>query len=101
MNYSELSDREFTLFSRLVLEKAGINLHDGKKELVRSRLSRRLRAKKMERFKEYYNFLLADESGEELIHMLDAISTNLTSFFREPKHFDFLEKTALPDRTGR
>lgn len=96
MNYFELSDREFTLFSRLVLEKAGINLHEGKKELVRSRLSRRLRAKKMDRFKDYYKFLLADESGEELIHMLDAISTNLTSFFREPKHFDFLEKTALP-----
>jgi len=37
-----------------------------------------------------------DESGEELIHMLDAISTNLTSFFREPKHFAFLEKTVLP-----
>lgn len=97
MSYFELSDREFSLFSRLVLEKAGINLHEGKKELVRSRLSRRLRAKKMDRFKEYYNYLLADESGEELIHMLDAISTNLTSFFREPKHFDFLEKTALPN----
>ncbi len=96
MNYFELSDREFALFSRLVLEKAGINLHEGKKELVRSRLSRRLRAKKIDRFKDYYKFLLADESGEELIHMLDAISTNLTSFFREPKHFDFLEKTALP-----
>ena len=50
----------------------------------------------MDRFKEYYNFLLADESGDELVHMLDAISTNLTSFFRESKHFDFLEKTALP-----
>ncbi len=77
-------------------EKAGINLHEGKKELVRSRLSRRLRAKKMSRYKEYYKYLMADESGEELIHMLDAISTNLTSFFREPKHFAFLEQTALP-----
>ena len=92
----KLSDREFSLFSRLVYEKAGINLHEGKKELVRSRLSRRLRAKKMTRFKDYYNFLMDDESGEELVHMLDAISTNLTRFFREPKHFAFLEKTALP-----
>jgi len=96
MDYFKLSEREFSLFSRLVYEKAGINLHEGKKELVRSRLSRRLRAKKMTRFKEYYKFLMADESGEELIHMLDAISTNLTSFFREPKHFAFLELTALP-----
>jgi chemotaxis protein methyltransferase CheR len=96
MDYFKLSDREFSLFSRLVYEKAGINLHEGKKELVRSRLSRRLRAKKMSQFKEYYKFLMADESGEELIHMLDAISTNLTSFFREPKHFAFLEQKALP-----
>ena len=96
MDYFELSDTEFSLFSRLVYEKAGINLHEGKKELVRSRLSKRLRAKKMDRFKEYYKFLMADESGEEIIHMLDAISTNLTSFFREPTHFSFLEQTAIP-----
>lgn len=100
MDYFKLSDREFSLFSRLVYEKAGINLHEGKKELVRSRLSRRLRAKKMSQFKEYYKFLMADDSGEELIHMLDAISTNLTSFFREPKHFAFLEQTALPSVTS-
>jgi chemotaxis protein methyltransferase CheR len=96
MDYFKLSDKEFSLFSRLVYEKAGINLHEGKKELVRSRLSRRLRVLKMSQFKEYYKFLMADESGEELVHMLDAISTNLTSFFREPKHFDFLESKALP-----
>jgi len=96
MDYFTLSDREFSLFSRLVYEKAGINLHEGKKELVRSRLSRRLRSLRMSQFKEYYKFLMADESGEELIHMLDAISTNLTSFFREPKHFAFLEQNALP-----
>ena len=96
IDYVQLSAREFSLFSSLVYEKAGINLHEGKKELVRSRLSRRLRAKKMSRFKEYYQFLMDDESGEELVHMLDAISTNLTSFFREPKHFAFLERTALP-----
>ena len=88
MNNLELSDREFTLFSRLVLEKAGkSNLHEGKKELAPSRLSRPLRAKNMDRFKEYYNFLLADENGEELIHMLDAISTNLTSFLKGTQAF--------------
>jgi chemotaxis protein methyltransferase CheR len=96
MTNSDLSDKEFALFSQLVYDKAGINLHDGKKELVRSRLSRRLRAKNIQRFKDYYKYLMADESGEELVNMLDAISTNLTSFFREPKHFTFLEDTALP-----
>ncbi len=96
MSYFTLSDREFSLFSRLVYERAGINLHEGKKELVRSRLSRRLRATNMTRFKDYYKFVMADESGEEIVHMLDAISTNLTSFFREPKHFAFLENVAMP-----
>lgn len=96
MTYSDLSDREFSLFSQLVYDKAGINLHEGKRELVRSRLGRRLRAKNIRSFKDYYKFLMADESGEELINMLDAISTNLTSFFREPKHFGYLEDTALP-----
>lgn len=100
MDNSKLTDREFSLFSRLVYEKAGINLHEGKKELVRSRLARRLRAKKINRFKEYYKYVLADDTGEEIIHMLDAISTNLTSFFREPKHFSYLEKTVLPELLG-
>ena len=96
MDYFELSDTEFSLFSKLVYEKAGINLHEGKKELVRSRLSRRLRAKGMGHFKEYYKFLMNDDGGEELVQMLDAISTNLTSFFREAKHFDYLTASALP-----
>ncbi len=93
---SELSDRDFWRFSELVYEKCGIDLHDGKKELVRARLSKRLRQGGFRDFKTYYNFVMDDDSGDELVAMLDAISTNLTSFFREEKHFDFLKETVFP-----
>jgi chemotaxis protein methyltransferase CheR len=96
MTYSKLTDKEFLLFKKLVYDKCGINLHEGKKELVRSRLAKRLREHNFSRFEEYYEYLMADDTGNELVQMLDAISTNLTSFFREPKHFDFLREEVLP-----
>ncbi|MCK4389078.1 MAG: protein-glutamate O-methyltransferase CheR [Desulfobacterales bacterium] len=96
MNHMELSDRDFGRFSALVYEKCGINLQDGKKELVRARLGKRLREGGFEDFRAYYKFLTEDENGDELVRMLDAISTNLTSFFREEKHFDFLKETVFP-----
>lgn len=96
MIFTELSDRDFRRFSVLVYEKCGINLHDGKKELVRARLAKRLREGNFKDFKTYYRFVAEEESGNELVRMLDAISTNLTSFFREKKHFDFLKETVFP-----
>jgi chemotaxis protein methyltransferase CheR len=92
----ELSDKEFLKFSKLVYEKCGINLHDGKKELVRARLSKRLRQTGIKDYKAYYKYLSEDESGQEINCLMDVISTNLTSFFREEKHFDFLRTKALP-----
>lgn len=80
----------------MVYEKCGINLREGKKELVRARLGKRLRETGFEDFRAYYKFLSEDETGDELVHMLDAISTNLTSFFREEKHFNFLTETVFP-----
>lgn len=97
LTYSDLTEKEFLLFQKLVYEKCGINLHEGKKELVRARLGKRLREHRFIRFKQYYQYLMEeDAAGHELMMMLDAISTNLTSFFREPKHFDFLRSEALP-----
>lgn len=92
----ELSDNDFNLFSRLVYENCGINLHSGKKELLRARLSKRLREMGFNGFRQYYKYLTKADSGQELINMLDAISTNLSSFFREKKHFEFLEQHVYP-----
>jgi chemotaxis protein methyltransferase CheR len=102
---TELSDSNFRRFSQLVYENCGINLHDGKKELVRARLGKRLRATGCKNFNTYFKLLNEDAKGWELVHMLDAISTNQTFFFREEKHFEFLKekvfssyKALLPKR---
>ena len=89
-NY-ELSDQEFKNLSQLVYEQVGIHLADHKKMLVKGRLSKRLRELNFRTFNEYYQHLLNDPSGEELIMFINAISTNVTSFFREPSQWDFLE----------
>ena len=92
-----LKDSEFQNFSHYVRHVSGINLHEGKKALLRARLGRIIRQRNFRSFKEYYDQVVNDKSGYELIILLDSISTNLTHFFREPQHFDFLEKTALPE----
>lgn len=92
----ELSKREFDLFRKLVYEKSGINLNNGKLELVRTRLSKRLRQLDIPTFKEYYRLVSQHPDHSEIVHMLDAISTNQTSFFRESNHFTFLNQIALP-----
>jgi chemotaxis protein methyltransferase CheR len=93
----KLDDNLFSQFSQLVYEKAGIFLKPEKRELLNSRLAKRLRDLKIATYKEYYNFLLKDKSGEELVKMINCVSTNFTSFFRENAHFDFLKKTILPE----
>jgi len=91
-----LRQREFKLFCKLIYEKSGISLNDGKSELVRTRLGKRIRKLGIPTFKEYYQFLSKNPRDPEMFNMLDAITTNKTSFFREPHHFDFLNKTVLP-----
>jgi chemotaxis protein methyltransferase CheR len=92
----ELSDSEFNQLSQLVYQHAGIHLPPQKKELVRSRLTKFLRSRHLASFQEYYRQVLDDPSGLELVNLLDAISTNMTAFWREPKHFEFLGQELLP-----
>lgn len=93
-----INDNEFELFRRLIYEESGIHLTPAKKELMKSRLAKRLREKSLSSFKEYYKYLTEqDKTGEEMVCMLDCISTNLTHFFREEAHFNFLIKTVIPD----
>ncbi|OQZ04260.1 MAG: hypothetical protein B6D34_04610 [Candidatus Brocadia sp. UTAMX1] len=93
----DIKDKEFYLFQRLIYNESGISLTSAKKELLKSRLMKRLRERSLTSFKEYYQYVTeVDTTGEELISMLDCISTNLTEFFREPAHFEFLSKRVLP-----
>jgi len=83
----ELRDIDYKKISRLIYAQCGINLHEGKKELVKARLSKRLREGNFKSFADYYSYVIADEGIDELITMIDSLSTNLTSFFREDDHF--------------
>lgn len=100
LKYRQLTDAQFQKFSALVYEKAGIYLKPEKKELLNARLGKRLRALGLDSFKEYYEYLMRDASGDELVQMIDVVSTNFTSFFRESSHFDLLLNRVLPDLTG-
>jgi len=93
-----MSDRVFKRFSEFIYGECGIKLPPAKKTMLTVRLSRRLRALGMNSFGHYYDYVCSPESrGEELMRMIDAVSTNKTDFFREPVHFDFLRTQALPN----
>src|SRR5437763_948319 len=89
-----LTAKEFKLFQSLVYREAGINLSDQKRALLVGRVGPRLRALSLPSFGAYYDFVTADH--EELVRMLDAVCTNETHFFREPKQFAFLENELIP-----
>ena len=89
------SDADFRSLAQFAYEQAGIALADSKRNLVYSRLSRRLRVLKLSSFRQYREYLAANAS--ELESFINAISTNLTKFFREAHHFDhFRTHVAVP-----
>jgi len=90
------TDRDFQYLRQLVNRETGIVITAAKREMVYSRLSRRLRALNLTDFEDYCRILEEDEQGE-LNAFINAITTNLTSFFREPHHFDHLQNTVVPD----
>jgi chemotaxis protein methyltransferase CheR len=93
---TEFTNELFEEICSMVHQLAGIHLHDGKKELVKARLAKRIRQLQLRNLDEYVAYVRSDTSGRELVAMLDALSTNLTYFFREPKHFDFLREEIIP-----
>jgi chemotaxis protein methyltransferase CheR len=86
----ELSDRELAAIVKLVYDKSGITLHEGKRALIVARLQKRVRTGGFPSFGHYLRHVENDSSGDELTSLLDAIATNHTSFFREPQHFECL-----------
>lgn len=85
----EFSDSDFSYLRKLVFSHTGISLSEQKRNLVYGRLSKRMRAHGLSRFCDYCR-LLKDNPDAELEHFTNAITTNLTSFFREKHHFDFI-----------
>ena len=83
----------FEQFCSIVYEKSGIAINANKVALVTARVGKRMRELGLKDDREYLNRVLDDPDGEEIVHLLDVISTNVTSFFRENAHFDFFAET--------
>lgn len=88
---------EYEFIRRLVYDRSRINLGPDKVELVCSRLRKRARALQLEGLEAYIDLLRSPAGDEEMTGLMDAISTNVTHFFREPDHFEFLSRTLLPE----
>jgi len=94
---SVLSDREFNRFSSFIYEEIGIKMPPVKKTMLEARLQKRLKALDFKTFEEYGDYVFSgDDKRDELIHLIDVVTTNKTDFFREPAHFDYLVKEAIP-----
>lgn len=89
------TDKDYAYIQNLVAESTGIVLTEIKRDMVYSRVVRRIRALGIKDFKEYCALLKAGNT-QEMVEFINVITTNLTSFFREPHHFEYLTKTLLP-----
>ncbi|MGY6420323.1 protein-glutamate O-methyltransferase CheR [Proteus mirabilis] len=89
-----LSDDQFQSICQLIYQKAGIVLTNNKREMVYNRLTRRLRELRMNNFGDYLAFLKSDVCNPEWQEFINALTTNLTAFFREAHHFPILAKHA-------
>ena len=96
MNDFKLTDRDFDFLRNLVYKEVGIVLADHKRNMLYSRLTRRLRALKLKDFKQYCDYL-GDHLDEEIGELVNAVTTNLTAFFRESHHFDYLKENVLEE----
>ncbi|MBF0489572.1 MAG: hypothetical protein HQL15_03005 [Candidatus Omnitrophica bacterium] len=96
-----LKDSEYKSFVKLIYNASGINLGDQKQELVKTRLGKRLRALGLKSYGDYFDYVTHVTNHREMTNLINAISTNFTAFYREPQHFSFLLKTALPDISRR
>lgn len=96
-----MRDSEFDFIRTLVYEHSRIQLGPDKRELVAARLGKRLRATQTDSIGTYCELLRSGSAEEELAHLIDAISTNHTFFFREIAHFDFLRQHVVPEMLAR
>lgn len=95
-----MSQANFNLIKALAYDWTGIKLSDHKENMIYGRLARRVRALNLRNFDQYCE-LLQTEDDQEKREFINSITTNLTSFFREPHHFDFLKNQLLPGLVAR
>jgi chemotaxis protein methyltransferase CheR len=86
-----MEKKTFDTFRKIVYDRAGININDNKLSLVAARVGKRMRELSMTDDKDYLDLLFSDKGEDETVHLLDVISTNVTNFFREGGHFEFMK----------
>jgi chemotaxis protein methyltransferase CheR len=92
-----LSLKSFNRFAHYITSELGIKMPASKMTMVQSRLLRRARELQLSSIDEYGEYFFDGSNDEEREYFINAITTNKTDFFREPEHFGFLVKTALPN----
>lgn len=97
----KFTQRDFNFLKKIANERTGIVVSDDKYDMFYSRLSRRVRALGLKDFADYCEVVRKDQSGEEVLELVNAITTNLTAFFRENHHFEYLANTVLPELKQR
>jgi len=98
---TKLSESDFTKIANFVYEQAGIKLPPVKRPMVEGRLRKRLKVCHFYCFKQYTQFVLSKKGQEEVVYMIDSLTTNKTDFFREIVHFDYLTHHLLPKLTAQ
>jgi len=92
------SDRLFNQFSQFIYSNLGIHLTSTKKVMLQARLTRRLKKLNLSSFEEYFSYVTSKEGlKDEMPNMVNAVTTNKTDFFREPRHFKYLTDVVLPE----
>jgi len=102
----KFTKRDFDFIRCISNERTGIVVSDDKFDMFYARLSRRVRLLGLKNFSQYCDVLRNDKNGDEVLELVNAVTTNLTSFFRENHHFEYLRDTVLPylqrvNKTGR
>ncbi len=101
-NLTRMNDRIFERFSEFIKAELGIKMPASKKTLLEARLQKRLRELCMSTHEEYCEYLFSPQGMEnELVNLVDVVTTNTTDFFREPKHFELLADRVLPELYAR
>ncbi len=100
-NTPVLNSVDVKRIQELALSTFGLDVRAGKEEMITARLAKVMRERQLYSFKEYYNYVVSDRSGSAVAEMVDALTTNYTSFFREPDHFELLNSAILQTKNPR
>src|SRR3972149_2069081 len=98
MGLTPIPEGEFEAIRDLIYRECNLHLRETKKALLVSRLGKRIKNLGLKTFSDYYDYITnGPGKGAEFMEMIDAVTTNKTSFFREPHHFDFMRNVILPE----